>query len=225
MAETLTPGISEWKIDDHKDGTATFSITLQGGFDAPLTDYLAINNESFKLEVIQTATSWANAYGTAVIGAGGDIYNHIHDNNQFRFYVGKTGSGNDGMHFEVNGWDYNNTRVENYTQAAAPATPSANAPLTLGFVFDYDASNGRSFTVYSADGSQATWTPKTDTNTVRTYNFENLTNVSTQAGVPSDVVTTIKLTKAYTAPPVPEPATGSLSLLALAGLCARRRRK
>lgn len=225
MADTTRPTSGDWDYVINQDGTRTFSITLSGGFDASLQDILAIMpGESFTLEVTQTATSWANNYGTALIGAGGDIYNNIGGNNQFRFYVGKTGSGNDGMHMNVNGWDYNSSGVENYSQADASATPSAEFPLTIGFVFTFvnaaDAPDGNDYFTFSpTEGSQVTWDPKTDYNVVRSYNFANLTNVSTQAGLPADVVTTIKLTKTS-----PEPATATLSLLALAGLCARRKR-
>lgn len=67
----------------------------------------------------------------------------------------------------------------------------------------------------------------------------NLTTASAQLGTLTfaDAATTVyyfnselsadevKLVAAQAANPVPEPATGTLSLLALAGLCARRRRK
>ncbi len=56
LAETATPAPGAWTMKDNGDGTATYSIAIEGGFDVSLFDFLAItNNESFTLQVEQTA--------------------------------------------------------------------------------------------------------------------------------------------------------------------------
>lgn len=215
-----------WNMQINTNGTATWTTTLVGGFNFDLGDLAIKDGESFTLSVKQTATSWANGYGTGVISTG-DPYDANRENDQFRFYVGKTGTDNAKVIMDVNGWEYDSSkdRLDGYTNNA-PQDPSAEAPLTLGFVFQFvngdDAANSNDyFVLSSAPGADVVFA-KTDDNIVRSFNFSHLQNTSSQAALPGDVVTTISITKEYL---VPEPATATFSLLALAGFAARRRRK
>lgn len=213
-----------WHAVNNGDGTGTWSTTISGGFNFDLGDLAIKDNESFTLTVYQTAESWGNGYGTAMI-ATGEPYDNCGGADTFRFYIGKTGTSNEQLLIQVNNWGYNNSGMTNYTNNAT-ATPSAATPLTFGFSFTFvnsaDAEGGDDYIEFaSLPGSDITFDAKRDYNVVSTYNFSHLQNATTntQAALPTNVVTTITITKQ-----APEPATATLSLLALAGLAARRRR-
>ena len=99
--------------------------------------------------------------------------------------------------------------------------------------FDVTAQNSLTFSAWSWNGTTATevitkGAPAAATNitkdVVLTSNDTLLFVFGTNAG--NGAANTIaNLTSSYTTAPVPEPATATLSLLALAGLAARRRRK
>lgn len=152
-------------------------------------------------------------------------------NDEFRFYVRP---GDDIFNFSVNGWIYGSgsdaqTTLSNYTYTApAAANVSAANPIRFGLTFTYvngvDAADGNNyFTIAPTADSQIQFDAQTDYNVVRSFNFSNLTNdTASYADAPSDMKTTISITKVGS---IPEPTTAALSLLALAGLAARRRRK
>ena len=239
MALACSVGVAattpEWVIADHGNGTATYSITLTGDYTIDLGEAAIKGGESFTMTVETEASGWANGWGTGLVGTK-DPYGSDGSNDNFRVYFGHVSS-NEKLVYNLNGWAYE--------QSSGDACPdysgvAESGPLTLGFTFTFvnsddaleDGENetsggGNYFTIANSQNSDVTFS-YTDYNIVGSFNFATLTNESTTASMPSGAVTTISITKAYSAPDtpgVPEPATATLSLLALAGLAARRRRK
>ncbi len=200
-------------------GTVTYSTTLDGIFDIALGDAAITNGESFTLTVTTTLNQHGNNYGTGIIGTH-DVYDGNGGANNLRVYLGNPSQQNKVI-FNMNNWSYEKTPTDGNL-----VNPS-EMPLTFGFTLTYD---GKSLTYAPTADSDVIWDSATDSNIVTTFNFASLTNSTTNAEVPGHAAvfagqnTTISITKAGTLP-VPEPATATLSLLALAGLAARRRRK
>ena len=121
------------------------------------------------------------------------------------------------------------TTLSNYTyNAPAAANVSAANPIKFGLTFTYvnedDAADGNNyFTIAPTADSQIQFDVLEDANVVRSFNCSNLTNdTAAYVDAPADMKTTISITKVGS---IPEPTTAALSLLALTGLAARRRRK
>ena len=198
-AEVVASPTWTWSLG--ADGDLTASTTISGGFDFDLGDLAITGGESFKLSVFQTATSWANNGGTGVIGTH-DPYSDDASNNNFRFYVGNSNNDNK-LLLNVNGWSYGkgaNSGVDAFS-CAYPEEPSAETPLSFGFSFQYvnssDAKDGNDYFVFSSlVDSQFSFKSKTDYNCVRTFNFSHLQNTnSSDVSLPSDVLTTISISK------------------------------
>ena len=227
-----------WTTTSTAPGKVTYSFTQTGSFDFTDLGGAAIKDgESFSLtlEIYAPSNPFLQGGGLSFLSAKNgtnDLYNINGDNNQFRFYV-RPGDGI--VNFSVNGWVYGmggdaGTALQNavYT-APAPDSVSAETPVKLGITFTYvngtDAADGDNYiTLAPTADSQFQFDVHKDNNCVRTFNFSDLTNYTeTYTNAPADIITTVSITKAGEL--VPEPTTATLSLLALAGLAARRRRK
>lgn len=220
MAGTVIASAPEWNFVDNNDGTATYSITLTGDYNIDLGDAAIQNGETFTLYVETIASGWANGYGTGLV-ATSNPYDGSNGADNFRMYFGRPGNNSQSVVFAFNNWTYdsNESKLTGVDASAAPVDPTQETPLTLGMVFTY---NGSSVLVTNSENSQVLFTIN-ESNIVTSFNFAKLTNMGA-ASIPN-AVTTISITKAYTAPVVPEPTTATLSMLALAGLAMRRRRK
>lgn len=235
----------KWNFTDNGNGTATYSVTLNGNYNIDLGAAAITNGESFTMTVECTAPSWGNEWGTGLVGtenpysADGKKYDDA-----FVVYVGRK-TNNPKLIYALNDSRYE--QKVDYTEASQ--NPSAESPLTLGMTFTYVNSKdagladgaaesndgGNYFTISSTADSDVAFS-FTEYDIQASFNFATLTNYGVTSGagggsvvgMPDSAVTTISITKAYTAPAapaVPEPTTATLSLLALAGLAARRRRK
>ncbi len=229
-----------------KAGTITYTATLTGNYRINLGAAAIVNGESFTLTVTTVTPSWGvNPYGVGLVSTS-NPYTTTTGADQFGIYIGNPAGRNGDLVVEyyANKWTYNSTNTFSPNFDNVPATPSAETPITFGFSFEYlnaaDATaagipgsngnginNGRLYFSSTAD-SDVTVTSKDEGNVYNTYNFSTLTNYGPASdnvtyGIDPNAVTTITITKKGTLP-VPEPATATLSLLALAGLAARRRR-
>lgn len=215
----------------------TYTTTQTGSFDfTSLGDASVADGESFSITMHFYAESnpFLQGGGLSFLAAKngtGELYDIGGQNNQFRFYVRP---GDDIINFSVNNWIYGSggdagTQLNNF-KYTAPASDSVSAetPVVFGLTFTYvnRADSGIDddyFTLAPTADSQIQFDAHTDYNVVRTFNFSDLTNYTeTYNNAPSDIVTTISITKVGL---IPEPSAATLSLLALAGLAARRRRK
>ena len=228
----------EWITTSTAPGQVTYTFTQTGSFNfADLGDAAIKDGESFSItmEFYAVSNPFLQGNGLSFIAAkngNADLYDINGNNDQFRFYV-RPGDGI--VNFSVNGWVYGmgrdaRTQLSNTSYTApAPDSVSAENPVKFGITFTYvndaDAADGNSyFTLAPTADSQFQFAAQTDYNCVCSYNFSDLTNYTgTWTNAPSDIVTTVSITKAGEL--VPEPTTATLSLLALAGLAARRRRK
>lgn len=228
-----------WTTSSTSPGQVTYSFTQTGSFNfTDLGDAAIKDGESFSLtfEIYAKSNPFLQGGGLSFLAAkngDADLYNINGGNNQFRFYV-RPGDGV--VNFNINGWiygmgsditpDYGSVLDNASYTAPAPGDVSADKPVKLGLTFTYvnetDAPNGDNYFIISPTAdSQFQFDAKTDYNCVRSFNFSDLTNYTKNyANAPADIVTTVSITKV-----VPEPATATLSLLALCGLAARRRRK
>lgn len=235
LAGVASAAAPTWSTTMPDDDHITYTTTQTGRFTFDsLGDAGIKDGESFSMTLTFTCPSNPFNQGNAISfiaakgGSTSDLYDISGGNNQFRLYVRASDST---THFNVNGWSYGggnevSTTIPNYTWTV-PATNaiSAENPAKIGITFTFvnsaDAPDGDDyFTIASTADSQIQFDTFTERNIVRSYNFNDLTNETGYIGAPTDMVTTISITKA-----VPEPTTATLSLLALAGLAARRRRK
>ena len=235
-ATPATPATPDWTITDHGDGTATYSITLNGSYYINLGDAAISDGESFSMSVETTASRWGNDWGTGLVGTSNPYAaNGTKGDDEFIVYIGRADK-NEKLIYALNNWNYTKSDIGtgegkvDYTNAAN--SPSEEAPLTLGVTFTFvnadDAEDDNDyFVIESTDNSDVAFSFRDD-NIVRSFNFSTLINYGGTSGagaenlvrLPDNAVTTISITKA-----VPEPTTATLSLLALAGLAARRRRR
>ncbi len=213
-------------------GLTTYATTIDGAFDIDMGIATIKDGESFTLTVITKSSGWGNSWGTGVISTT-DALSGANGKDQFTLYVGSTT--NKKTELKMNTWQYSLGDL-NYDEV--PANPSMpDNPLTLSFVIDWNAET-KLLTFSNGVDSDVTGTSHVQKDIVTTFNFSHLTNIgqpmegNNPVGSPlvaPDVVTTIMVTKATPADAtggnIPEPTTATLSLLALAGLCARRRRK
>lgn len=234
----------EWTAVQTDPTHVTYTTTQTGLFTFnSLGDASISNGESFSItmEFCAITNPFVQQDGLSFLAAKNgteeDLYDINGGDNQFRFYVRPK----DGVvNFSVNGWTYGHgpdvddplegTQVADYSYTA-PAPPegvSTDSPVKFGLTFTYvngtDAPDGNNyFTLSPTADSQIQFSTLTDDHIVKNFNFSDLTNhTDTWANAPEDIVTTISITKAGV---VPEPTTATLSLLGLAGLAARRRRK
>ncbi|MBR5886917.1 MAG: PEP-CTERM sorting domain-containing protein [Akkermansia sp.] len=193
---------------------------MTGDYNIELGDAAIKNGESFTMIVETTASGWANQYGTGLVSTS-NPYGGSNGADNFRMYFGRPGHNNEPVVFGFNNWEYNSRegKLTGVDMTAAPVAPSQDTPLTLGMIFTYD---GSKVVVTNSENSQVKFAIN-ENHIVSSFNFSTLTN--TGAASMPNAETFISITKAYTAPVVPEPTTATLSLLALAGLAARRRRK
>lgn len=228
---------ADWTAVQSDPTHVTYTTTLTGSFDLKDLGNAAIKDgESFSItmEIYSESNPFLQGGGLSFLAAkngDADLYDISGNHDQFRFYV-RPGDGI--VNFSVNGWIYGmggdaGTKLDNATYTApAPGEVSAENPVKLGLTFTYvngtDAANGNNYFILAPTAdSQFQFDAKTDDNCVRSFNFSDLTNYTgTYTNAPSDIVTTISITKAGV---IPEPTTATLSLLALCGLAARRRRK
>ncbi len=197
-----------------KDGES-FTITMK--FVCPSNPFIQFNGLSFV---------------AAKAGSNADLYDINGHKDQFRVYLRPI---DNCLILSLNGWTYGyggdaQTDSTSYvTTLPQTGDISAENPVVLGFTLQYVAEGDNHFTFSTTEDSQVQIDPITDYNVVTSYNFTDLTNYTGNwVNAPADMVSTISITKAGVLPPapsVPEPTTATLSLLALAGLAARRRRK
>ena len=230
----------EWSAVQTDATHVTYTTTQTGSFDFDsLGDAALRNDESFSMTMVFTCTTnpfvqgGALSFIAAKAGSSSDLYDIGGGNDQFRIYIRQR---DEAFHFNVNNsWSYGHntegkSELEGFTWSV-PDTISEENPFTVGITFTYvnsqDATDGNNyFTLAATPESQIQFTAKTDDNVVyaSTFEFGDLTNyTANHTNAPANLVTTISITKAGQL--VPEPATATLSLLALAGLAARRRRK
>lgn len=236
---TTTP---KWTITNNGDGTATYTATLEGEYNINLGEAAIKNGESFILTIETSATGWANAYGSGLAGTTNpfDAESKKYDD-AFTVYIGAS-PGNKKLIYALNDWVYTKTETDGVDYTGVPASINAVTPLTLGFTFTYvnstdaglpeganeSTTSGNYFTISNSANSDVTF-DFIDYNICASFNFDKLINYGVTGGKDGgstssmpNAITTISITKAYT---IPEPTTATLSLLALAGLAARRRRK
>ncbi len=222
----------EWSFVDNGNGTATYSVTLNGNYTIDLGKAAIENGEAFTMTVETKASGWANQYGSGLVSTNDPYsYNTAPEqaDNNFRMYFGSANN-TERVVVGINRWSYgsNESKLTGIDVSNVPALESGSAtktvsPLTLGMVLTY---NGSSLLTITNTADSDIKFSISESNVVGTFNFATLTNTGV-ASMP-DAETFISITKAYTAPitpAVPEPTTATLSLLALAGLAARRRRK
>lgn len=212
-------------------GQVTYSFTQTGSFSfADLGDAAIKDGESFTLTMSFTCATTPFVQGgglsflAATAGSTNDLYDIGGGDNQFRLYIRP---GDECLMFNINGWSYGYgeayTKSSSYTNNITEGTP-----VTLGFRISYvnkvDAADENDyFTISSLPDSQIQIDDITDYNVVRYFNFSDLTNYTgSYTNAPAEMITTVAITKAGEL--APEPATATLSLLALCGLAARRRR-
>lgn len=148
--------------------------------------------------------------------------------NQYLFGTVKGSSGADGYTLQITSGGAirlnQNKSVELLTVGSYTAEDSAVA-ITLQFVKSVDAEGefkSGTFTLTVGNDS-ASYTVDAMDNTVFTKGSNN--NVWTNGGAEKLSGISLKYADSVVSLPVPEPTTATLSLLALAGLAARRRRK
>lgn len=223
MADTQTT-TPDWTVVDNGDGTLTYTATVSGNYNFSLGDAAITDGESFTLSVETTADGWANGWGTGLVGTV-DPYNRSWNADNFGVYFGRPTHNTTQLEVDVNLWSYKDG--EKFNDISYTKTDIENASsLTLGFTFQFvnstDAADGNNYIVMgTTQNSDVQFSSVMDDNVVTSYNFAALTN--TGAASMTNPVTTIVITKPGSLS-VPEPATVTLSLLALAGLVARRRR-
>lgn len=235
MAGVAMGAAPTWNITQTDATHVTYTATWTGSFTFDdLGDAAIKDGESFTLAMSFTSASNPFVQGNALSfiaaknGDSADLYDINGKDNMFRLYIRPNDSC---LMLNINGWSYGygeaSTDSTSYT-STLPTTPSAETPVKLAFelkyVNDTDAPGGDSYFSFSSlADSQIQIDPITDNNVVRAYNFHDLTNYTgSHTNAPADLVTTISITKEGT---IPEPTTATLSLLALVGLAARRRRR
>lgn len=225
-----------WTTSSTAPGQVTYTFTQTGSFNfTDLGDAAIKDGESFTLTMkfVCPSNPFIQGNGLSFVaaknGSNSDLYDINGANNQFRVYLRPK---DDCLILSLNGWTYGyggdaQTDSTSYvTTLPQTGDISANNPVILGFTLQYVAEGNNYFTFATTEDSQVQITPITDYNVVRSYNFSDLTNYTDNwVNAPADIVSTISITKAGELPTVPEPTTATLSLLALAGLAARRRRK
>ncbi len=209
-----------------------FNITLDYD-NKPIID----DNESFSLRFTMSSDAnngyegFANAYGTGLIGTASPYTKDgLTDDNQFNIYVGHDSGAEwseDKVELYINGSKYT---VDGYTYN--PLNDNNSDKLTLDFQILYQAGETAQDTKLifsSCQSSDVQFTTMEITGITKTLDFATLTNygeaydgstTSITVDAPKGASTLITITTN-----IPEPATATLSLLALAGLAARRRRK
>lgn len=236
LAGIAMGGAPEWTVSQTDENHVTYTTTQIGSFTFDdLGDAVIEDGESFTFTMTFTCTTnpFVQANGLSFLAARGDDTSDLYDisgkgNNQFRLYIRP----NDNcLMLDINNYSYGYGEASmdstSYT-STLPETVSTDTPVKLAFQLTYvsakDAADGDNyFTFSSLEGSQIQIDPITDKNVVRNFNFSDLTNYTgTYVNAPAELETTISITKSGM---LPEPTTATLSLLALAGLAARRRRK
>ncbi|MBE6435991.1 MAG: PEP-CTERM sorting domain-containing protein [Akkermansiaceae bacterium] len=229
----------EWSAVQTDSEHVTYTTTQTGSFTFDSLGEASITNgESFTLTMKFYAESnpflQSNALSflTAKAGSGSDIYDIAgNTDNQFRVYIRES---DQTLHFNVNGgngsWKYGHntegkSEFANYVwNIPAQNEISSETPVLIGLTFNYVSTGDNHFTISATADSQIQFDAFTEYNVVHSFNFSDLTNYTgSYTNAPSNLVTTVSITKAGKL--VPEPTTATLSLLALAGLAARRRRK
>lgn len=238
LAGVVSAASPVWVAEQIDSSHVTYTTTQTGSFTFDsLGDAAISNGESFSMTLTFCSTSNPFLQGNALsfiaakAGSTSDLYDIAgNTNNQFRLYIRQS---DHAFHFNVNGgnsnWNYghntdNHSEFSNYTwNVPEVSTISSDNPVLIGLTFTYVAEGDDYFTISPTNDSQIQFDTFTEDNVVHTLNFSDLTNyTASYSNAPSDMVTTIAITKSGQ---LPEPTTATLSLLALVGLVARRRRK
>lgn len=238
LASVVAAASPNWVAKQVDSTHVTYTTTQTGSFTFDsLGDATISNGESFSMTLTFCSTSNPFLQGNALsfiaakAGSSSDLYDIAgNTNDQFRLYIRQS---DHAFHFNVNGgnssWNYGHNTNEhseftNYTwNVPDVSTISSDNPVLIGLTFTYVAEGDNYFTISPTTDSQIQFDTFTEFNVVHTFNFSDLTNyTASYSNAPSDMVTTIAITKAGQ---LPEPTTVPLSLLALAGLATRRRRK
>ncbi len=174
--------------------------------------------------VITIGTDTYNTHGTPVLTTGADVFS------------------TSGLQVYFTNKDYQGTvehplKTEWFGGEHEDNTLSgthAGDVITLTYTFDKDGGTAGSLHIdytlqrggytYSDDGS--TWYTNTDTTNMANLSISKLSTTIGTAALEGWTLDSLTVTRTIEdTPAVPEPATATLSLLALAGLAARRRRK
>lgn len=208
--------------------SVTYTTTQVGTFTlADLGDAAIKNGESFSLTMEFSCTTnpfnqnKAISFIAAKNGSESDLYDIGGGDDQFRFYVRTSDKF---VQFSINGENITGFGGLAWNVPAISDISAAN-PVSIGLTFTYvnakDAPDGNDYyTISSTPGSQIAFDTFRKEDITKSFNFSDLTNATGYAAAPSGMITKVSITKN-----IPEPATATLSLLALVGLAARRRRK
>ncbi len=169
-------------------------------------------SENWSITVTFTGSSTGfNQWGTAVL-ATGDVAATASFTNGFQLYAGTSANGS-GEHLI--------TKINTGSESGSSLPSAATYTLTAAYTVEDGASTGT--LVLSVLDSSGTTTELGRSSTISSS--ASISSLSTNAiGVEGWTLGTVTVT-ADSIASVPEPATATLSLLALAGLAARRRRK
>ena len=174
----------------------TFSYTVNmSGGDSVTTFSLLGSNGAVSMGTAYKYQDKDTTRSAIRLGSSGEINN--------RYVISNSGD-RDGVSY---------IRGENFTELTTPA--SANTPYTLTFIVTYDQTAGQFVGTLG-------YSLSTD---VKQINLGNEFNVNKIAATFDGNTQTYVSNMSLSVVTIPEPTTATLSLLALAGLAVRRRRK
>lgn len=148
--------------------------------------------------------------------------------NEYLFGTVKGNSGADGYTLSITNAGaiaLNQNKSSNVLTVGSYTAADSAVAITLQYVKYVDAEGNFDSGLFTltVGNDSATYVVTEETNTVFTKGSNN--NVWTNGGAEKLSGISVKYADAVVAPSIPEPTTATLSLLALAGLAARRRRK
>ena len=137
--------VPNWSAADAGDGKVTYSITADGAFTFDDLGVAAIKNgESFSLEVEVSASTFANSWGTGIIGTTNPYDSTSCKNSgEFGIYVGSTT--NEKVELYINKWGYS---LENLAYSD-DVSDSLTFKFKIEFVNAADASDGNDYFSFS----------------------------------------------------------------------------
>ena len=148
--------------------------------------------------------------------------------NEYLFGTVKGNSGADGYTLSITNAGaiaLNQNKSSNVLTVGSYTAADSAVAITLQYVKYVDAEGNFDSGLFTltVGNDSATYVVTEETNTVFTKGSNN--NVWTNGGAEKLSGISVKYADSVVAPSIPEPTTATLSLLALAGLAARRRRK